>query len=87
MRDWTSPKLAGLDSRLRSRNSETGLRLANREVNDCDLTPANLSDRFSLEVRMSMGICMRDMVVIWDWTGLDWIELENGSYLYLSDWD
>lgn len=40
-----------------------GLRLANLEAIDCDRTPANLSERFSRDVRTSRGICIRAMTL------------------------
>ena len=46
-----------------SKNSDKGLRLANLEAKDCDRTPANLSERLSREVRASMGICIRAIML------------------------
>src|SRR5271156_2445147 len=56
MRLCTSPKLAGLDSRLRSRNSETGLRFEKRDISDCDRMVLKRSPRLRREVNASSGM-------------------------------
>lgn len=41
-----------------------GLRLANLAAIDCERTPANLSERFNLDVITSRGICILAMMTV-----------------------
>jgi len=57
-----------------------GLRLANLAPIDWERTLANRSERFSLEVRTSSGIWMRDIAIICllttteEWSYIGWSE-------------
>ena len=52
----TSATFAGLDSLLRSRNSDIGLRFAKRVATDCDLTLLKRSPKLTRDVRASRGM-------------------------------
>ena len=76
---WTSPKFAGLERRLRSKNSEIGLRLANLEVKDWDRTTSKRDPRFKREVRASSGILIRDIAQRWNMPELNVLSFESIS--------
>ena len=62
MRDWASAKLAGLEKRLTSRNSEMGRRFANRVESDWERMLEKRSPKLNREVIASIGSWIGDIV-------------------------